>query len=96
MPIINTHDFHVIVKVLGSKANTHFVKNIYLLLTKFCLQHSYNINIQNGTKLAWFDPNLALYPYQTALPFSGGITHGTTWVNNYSGWDSPMFRLKSG
>ena len=37
MPIVNTWDFCAIGTILGNKTDTHFVKNSYVLLTKFHL-----------------------------------------------------------
>ena len=43
MAIVNTWDFCV--TLLGTKRNTYIVKNSYVLLTKFHLQHNFTVEM---------------------------------------------------
>ena len=45
MQIVKIQDFCVILTILRNKTNTHLVKKLETLLTKFWLQHKFTIQV---------------------------------------------------
>ena len=66
MPTVNTQDLCVTATTPGNKTNTHCQKLSYTIEQISFTTQFYNTNVQNGTKLACLEPNLA--PTHTKQP----------------------------
>ena len=66
MPIVNTQDFYVTVAILENKTNTQYVKNSYVLLTKFHSQHNFKIEMTKMLLKLYVLPQIKPLPIQNS------------------------------